>query len=285
MTWPASSDLTTVRRMRSAHANACAALDVVAAPDAQQAWGWRGRTFGMPVAVSGTVAWLRIAAARTGHLVSTFWNGGIDAQRSMPSSIPRPQLLDWHDWTDRNWNYRGELYEHAGAPTAAPQPIITASVDLPGNWLAAARSALDAISAVPTNRRTIQPGFLAWAMPRYLGIRYDAASELSWTTAHGDFHFANLTAPRLTILDWEGWGLAPPGYDAATLHSYSILAPDTAQQIRHEFAHLLDSDTGRQAELVVITDLLHSIAQGTNPALAGPLRHRAELVLGRSLAD
>ena len=77
----------------------------------------------------------------------------------------------------------------------------------------------------------------------------------------------------------------PPGYDAAMLHSYSLLVPDTAAQIRRELAHLLDGDTGRFAELVVIAELLHGVARGANHVLAGPLRHRAAAVLGRNLAN
>ncbi|MFG2557103.1 hypothetical protein [Streptomyces sp. NPDC048581] len=46
-----------------------------------------------------------------------------------------------------------------------------------------------------------------------------------WTTAHGDLHTANITAGTPYPLDWEGFGMALVGYDAATLPAYSLLVP------------------------------------------------------------
>ncbi|MGG2461549.1 hypothetical protein ACO0M4_17295 [Streptomyces sp. RGM 3693] len=37
------------------------------------------------------------------------------------------------------------------------------------------------------------------------------------------------------LLDWEGFGLAPVGYDAAMLLAYSLLAPGFADRIRETF--------------------------------------------------
>ena len=119
-------------------------------------------------------------------------------------------------------------------------------------------------------------------MPRYLGIAHADWTSAPWTNAHGDFHFANLCAPRLTILDWEGWGLAPTGYDAAMLHAYSLLTPATAIQIRHELSHLLNSTAGRYAELVAITDLLHAASQGAHPQLTEALHQRAAVIREQS---
>ncbi len=117
-------------------------------------------------------------------------------------------------------------------------------------------------------------------MPRFLGQPVDIAAS-SWTTAHGDLHYANLCAPTLHILDWEGWGLAPTGYDAATLHSYSLHVPAAAACVRSEFADLLDTTAGRFAELVVIAELLHGATHGDDLGLVGLLRNRAADLLGR----
>src|SRR5262249_18638582 len=62
--------------------------------------------------------------------------------------------------------------------------------------------------------------------PIGLGEPVSTLSPMPWATAHGDLHFANLCAPNLHLLDWEGWGLAPAGYNAATLHSHSLHALD-----------------------------------------------------------
>ncbi|WP_213454684.1 phosphotransferase [Rhizomonospora bruguierae] len=222
-----------------------------------------------------------MATAPADQIIDTYWNGAIEAQESLPPTIPRPQLWRWHDWSDLTWAYRSELHEYVNADTVAVHAVITAPPSVPAEWWTAVRTALEAIATIDTTRVTIQPGFLAWAMPRYLGIPGSEYAALPWTPAHGDFHFANLCAPDLRILDWEGWGLAPAGYDAAMLHSYSLLTPVTADRVQRELAHLLATPAGRYAELAVIAELLDAADQGINRQLAEPLRRRAASILGR----
>jgi hypothetical protein len=227
-------------------------------------------------------AWLRIACAHASQANTTFWNGNIQAQTAIPETVPRPRLRASHDWTDRPWRYRAELYDRAPAHPAAPSPALTTAPDLPRSWWAKLRTALDDIATVRTHRHTIHQHYLDYAMPRFLGIPINTTAP-SWTTAHGDFHFANLCTPTLHILDWEGWGLAPTGYDAATLHSYSLLLPPIATRIRAELAHHLNNPTGQYAELAVITELLHSTTRGDNLNLTQPLRTRAAHLLQRTV--
>jgi hypothetical protein len=222
-------------------------------------------------------------SARPAEIIATFWNGNVQADHAIPASVPRPRLLRWHDWTEHDRAYRAELYEHVTTQPIATRAALTADPGLPESWWAAVRTALDTVTAVPTSRVTLHPGFLAWAMPRYLGYPADDQHAVPWTTAHGDFHYANLCAPTLSILDWEGWGTAPAGYDAAMLHSYSLLVPAAATRVRTELAHILDTDTGRIAELAVITELLYAAARGDLVDLAEPLRQRASALLDRAV--
>ncbi|WP_406132242.1 phosphotransferase [Streptomyces sp. NBC_00989] len=92
-----------------------------------------------------------------------------------------------------------------------------------------------------------------------------------WECAHGDFHAANLTTGG-TVLDWEGWGIAPRGYDAAIFYAYAQLAPDTAARIRRELAAFLEGAAGRAALLVVCAELLQSASRGDHPDLTPKLR-------------
>ncbi|WP_369265897.1 hypothetical protein [Streptomyces harbinensis] len=200
-----------------------------------------------------------------------------------PASIPRPRLRLWHDWTADPWKYRAELYDHAPDIPASPAPILTTEPDLPRSWWRSLKGALNKITTTPTRRVTTHQSFLDRAMPHYLGTPINTTAP-SWSTAHGDLHFANLTAPKLLLLDWEGWGLAPTAYDVATLHSYSLLVPSVTARIRQEFAHLLDTPSGHFAELAVITELLHTAAlDGTHHSLSAALRVRAAHLLGQPL--
>jgi hypothetical protein len=283
--WPEPDDGRLMRRMRSAHARACEAFDVTPSPEAPDVWGWHGRSIAAEVASTNGLAWLKVTQSRKGQIIDTFWTGAVQAHQHIPPSVPRPRLRRWQDWTNSRWAYRAELYDHANAGTVSDSAIITSPPSLPANWWAEVRAALAAIATVRTQRHTIQPGFLTWAMPHYLGISHTDCAGIPWTAAHGDFHFANLCAPHLTILDWEGWGLAPPGYDAATLHTYSLLTPKTAVQISRELGNLLTTSAGRYAQLAVITDLLHGAVEGINPELAGALRQRAATILGPATTD
>ncbi|WP_223830603.1 aminoglycoside phosphotransferase/kinase family protein [Nocardiopsis quinghaiensis] len=229
-------------------------------------------------------AWLRLASAPNDQRVDTFWNGSIDAEDAIPVTVPRPRLRAVHDWQEGRWSYRAELYDRAPVRAASRSAVLSTNPNVCPHWWNDLRSTLDAISTVRTSRLTAFQPFLDHAMPRYLGTPVDTRAP-SWSTAHGDLHFANLGAPAFHLFDWEGWGMAPAGYDAAMLHSYSLLVPMTAARIRAELAHVLDTPAGRFAELAVITELLHGTARGDNTELREPLRNRAQHLLGRTLTE
>jgi hypothetical protein len=229
------------------------------------------------------MAWLRVTCAPAHEVVALYWNGNIDAETRLPMSVLRPRLLASRDWNEQRWAYRAELFEHVAIRPVADSPAVTFAPELPPRWWAALRRVLDEVAAVTTERVGIQQGFLDWVMPQYLGTPVQTVAPSRWATAHGDFHYANLCAPRLYVLDWEGWGTAPRGYDAAMLHSYSLLVPRAAQRVGCELGHILDTPDGNFAELVAISELLYAADRGRGRALVQRLRQRAAGLLGRSL--
>lgn len=278
---PAHPDREVADRMQAAAEWACIMLGVQPEPAIRPVhWGWRGRTLSQPVTASGAPAWLRLASVLKGQIVPTFWEGAVQAQKAIPAAVPRPRLRDSRNWSHETWEYRAELYDRLAGRSISQTAALTTAADLPPRWWAALRSALADVAAVPTDRRTIEQQYLDWAMPKFLGRPLDTETR-SWVTAHGDLHWANLYAPGLQIIDWEGWGLAPAGYDAATLHTYSLLVPAAAARVRAELADPLYTPQGRFAELVAITELLHSVAGGDNTGLAEPLRQQAARLLNR----
>ena len=60
-----------------------------------------------------------------------------------------------------------------------------------------------------------------------------------------------MTYPDFMLLDWEHWGLAPRGYDAAHLSVFSCAQPDLVRTLEAAFAADLDTRSGRVALLVV----------------------------------
>lgn len=279
-------------RMRRAHTVACGALKTV--PDtrpsgrgAHEAWGWRGRTLGRPVTGPYGPGWLRVVHSPSDRASGKLWTGPEDAERLLPQEIPRPSLRRVRQWTEGEDAYRAELYDHVSGGTLSPTPVPAVMPRLATGWWEGLRKALDCLSAVKTDRTAVRQAYLDRAMPKYLAFLDGPVPTTApaWSTAHGDLHWANLAGPELGIMDWEGWGTAPSGYDAALLHAYSLATPETAQHVRQELAALLDSDAGRFAELVVITELLQSAERGDNVELVPALRRRAGEVWQRITTD
>jgi hypothetical protein len=95
-----------------------------------------------------------------------------------------------------------------------------------------------------------------------------------WATAHADLNWANLTGPRLWILDWEDWGRAPRGLDAANLWFGSLAVPQIADKVYQGRRHDLDSRTGQVMQLFKCAELL-AWADEREP-LYVPARQEAE---------
>ncbi|RSN52509.1 hypothetical protein DMH08_28485 [Actinomadura sp. WAC 06369] len=113
--------------------------------------------------------------------------------------------------------------------------------------------------------------YVARAIPRYVGETNVDATVTRWSLAHGDLHWANLTMPELTILDWEGFGPAPFGFDAANLYAYSLPVPEVAADVRRAFAHVLATPDGRLAELIVAAMIVQAAERDDVHARLAPL--------------
>jgi hypothetical protein len=98
-----------------------------------------------------------------------------------------------------------------------------------------------------------------------------------WTTAHADLNWANITGPHLQILDWEDWGQAPRGLDAATLWFASLTTPEIAAKIRHHRHTDLNSPTGRTIMLFRCAELL-TWADPSEPLYTPATREAEELI-------
>ncbi|MCX4461452.1 hypothetical protein OOK58_01925 [Streptomyces sp. NBC_01728] len=177
-----------------------------------------------------------------------------------------------HDAFDDTTAYRAELSARVDQPVLSDDPILQYDLQLPGSWWADLTEALEKVSATVTDRVAIRQQYMDRAIPEFVWI--PAPAVPCWTTAHGDLHWANVTAP-LRLLDWEGWGRAPEGFDAATLYAYSLIQPNTAARVRDVFP-VLGSPAGLAAEATVCAQLLQTVARGDNLVLEDQLRNWAE---------
>ncbi|MFG2236161.1 hypothetical protein ACGFNX_40265 [Streptomyces sp. NPDC048723] len=240
---------TTVDRMLAAQRHAADQFGLRAT--GRRVWGYRGRT------LSGAAGphWLRVVCAEAGTEGGKLWNGP-STSRTLPPSVPRPDLFRIRDWTTEGYAYRAELYAFAPDPIVSPRPVLDEEPGLPETWWKEMVAALDALVDVPppTDREAVREEYLRRVIPEFTGHQVD---DVTWSTAHGDLHYGNVTrGPH--ILDWEGWGRAPYGYDAATLYVYALLTPETAARIRAQLAPVLDRPEARTGLLTVCAQVLQA---------------------------
>ncbi|MFB6534812.1 hypothetical protein ACFCY8_37025 [Streptomyces noursei] len=260
-------------RMLSARHHACVRLDAVDAAGGE-VWGYGGRTLSGAVTAPEGLAWLRLVSEPEDKAGGKLWEGPKEAERSVPPTVPRPRLLGLHDWSADGWAYRAELYQHVDTPPVSRNPVLHHGVDLPDTWWHDLHQALDHLTPVDTGRQAVREQYIRRRVPEYTGI---APGEITWTTAHGDLHWANLTGPQLRLMDWEGWGTAPTGYDAATLYLHSLPVPGLAERVREEFCNLLGDPAGRVGELTACTEILQAANRVPFYAdLADKVRHHLD---------
>ncbi|UZJ31690.1 hypothetical protein [Streptomyces endophytica] len=158
-----------------------------------------------------------------------------EERRTGVSIAPRQRI---QEGSADGWVYRAELYEYVATPPVSRSPVLQHSVELSGAWWHNLHQALDLLSHVPTSREAVREQYIHRRVPEFTGI---TPGEIAWTTGHGDLHWANLTSPPLSLLDWEGWGAAPVGYDAANLYLHFLPIPDLAERVRVVYSDLADS--------------------------------------------
>ncbi len=144
-------------------------------------------------------------------------------------------------------------------------------------WWTGLRTALHGLQQVPApdGRRSHTPGYIA-RIPNHLTEVIEAGVDLTvrtWVTSHGDLHWANLTRDSLVLLDWEGWGTAPAGYDAAVLHAYALAEPETAAEVHACFSDVLDTAGSRLAQLLISAEIVQAAPRDVLHAWLAPYAH------------
>jgi hypothetical protein len=232
-------------------------------------------------------AWLRVTAQRAEWTKDDMWDGIATAVGKPFDDIPMPRHLRTVEWPDGQRTVRAELLSYVDQPTIGSGLVLFDHVDLPDSWWKALHAGLE-----PLRRLTATERMTTDARERYFrdyllalfGVEIDP-DRTEMAMSHGDLHFGNLTAPDLVILDWEIWGWAPAGYDAAHLLCSAILHPDIVERIQTEFADILNTYSGAVAQIVAASKYLHHVQEGQFPEVAVPIRRHAENVIRTQLAS
>lgn len=264
------------RRLTDVHLNAADELGCVL--DQEWQWGWYDRSVAGRATRAGQAVWIRTVTEQSQWVDMLFWTGNLEANEIV--GVPKPIVLDSAETRDEDRWFRTEVMTLIDQCPASPIPAATTPPAIDNVWLDQLHTSLEALTATSTTREAKAQDDVTQQLREYFGDRISPQVE-RWVTAHGDLHWANLTAPSLVILDWEQWGLAPYGYDIATLYCHSLLVPDTAATIRHRFTRMLDSPDGRRSQLLAIARMLGRTRMGDYTDLVVPLHRLADEILGR----
>lgn len=234
-----------------------------------EVWGWHGRTLSSRVQHPDRGAcWLRLLSTPQDKAAGKIWDGNLQAAALFDGCVHKPLLYDTTEARSDGYAYLAELHQYVAEPVFSPSPVMRLDPDPPTAWWDSLRTDLEYVSTVPTDRVAVRQEWVDRSVPRYLDMPSPRITD--WATAHGDLHTANLTGTTPYLLDWEGFGLAPTGYDAAILLAYSLLTPGFAQCVRDAFP-VLKAEAGRVAQIIVVTELLQSASRGDHPELVPAL--------------
>lgn len=254
--------------LRTAHSRALAELGLDAIGRVR--FGWRDRSIGSAVEHAGSRQWLRVVWARREQAHGDWWTGNRDA--SAIRGVAKPRVLDARAWEEGPLVYRAELMSLLPGRTCASKAVLERSPGVDEGWWEELERSLGSLSETPTDRMVLDPDIMRRRITVFFGIDMDVDRE-EWRPAHGDLHWNNLHRDPFAIADWEAWGLAPRGYDAAFLLGHSLAVPHVADQVVRRFRGDLESDGGVISQLYVMTKLLTRADVGEHVELV-PFIHR-----------
>lgn len=249
-------------------------VDVVGA----RTYGRAGKSAGATVADrSRRQRWLRVTGL-VGRKINERRRAEIAAETL--SDLPKPDIHRAIEWERDGVHWRAVLSALAPSPTPSENCwLAPGAAPPPARWFADLHASLWRLQQARADRHVVTDEQVRVGIRGIFGP--DAPNEAAdWCTCHGDLHWKNLTAPNLTLLDWENWGTAPRGYDVARLIVYAAHVPQVQKQLHDIFADEFDSLTGVVVLLFALGMVKSDIAGGTaDAALGAPIDRMADVLL------
>ncbi|MFE1102746.1 aminoglycoside phosphotransferase [Nocardiopsis alba] len=228
--------------------------------------------------------WVRLAWRRPNRLVVPSWTGTEQAATHV-HGVPKPDWFATVTWADPDRGVVWKAEETSSAPTGAVSATaeITEDPELPEHWWSDLDRALTTLASHETDRVALDQGHLTRRIHEVYGTEVDTrVQDDSWACAHGDLGYANVTGPEPMLLDWESWGMAPIGWDAACLWSASLAVPQVEERVLAYFAEPLTTRSGTLCRLLLCANIARAVER---TGVKTPLSVRMAQTAGRLLEE
>jgi len=222
-------------------------------------------------------SWVKVAALRG---VASHPQRDAELAAAGIRGVRKPALLASRAWSQDDRHWLALQMTLAPSPTVEPGHFAGATAaHVAPQWIASMQQALDTLRTIDPGRTSIGADLVSRLIRDRFGPDVEHQAD-EWHCVHGDLHWANMTYPDFMLLDWEHWGLAPRGYDAADLLVFSSPQPDLVRTLQAAFAADLNSRSGRVALLAVLARRLRDIeARTLDPAYKPHVEAMARRVL------
>lgn len=223
--------------------------------------------------------WIRIEARPFSKL--TGQGSGVEGAARLPRTVAKPEWYQGLSWRvpEQCVLWRVDETELVTAPPIKPGGVLSVDPGLTQGWWMTLGASLGALAAQATTR-VATPNTVPISQERVTatieGVFPGRVETIvtEWVAAHADLAWANLTAPECWLLDWEDWGLAPRGWDAATLWGNSLAVPALAERVQREYQLDLGSRSGLVSQLFFCAEMI-TAGDGYAGPLAEPSRREA----------
>ncbi|WP_018682961.1 hypothetical protein [Actinokineospora enzanensis] len=215
-------------------------------------YGIYGATEGFRTAEN---TWVRVERRKRLQINSAVWIG-LEAAATI-NDVKKPAWFQSATWVDQDRDvvWRADEVELVTAPVVG---TVEEARALPDSWWEGLRESLTALGRHATERVGMSQKHLTRRITEVFGDVDTCIDE--WATAHTDVHWGNLTTDG-HMLDWEDWGAAPRGHDAACLWQASLTDHAVAEQVRRAFADDMNTRAGKLAQLLQCANAVRAAAK------------------------
>jgi hypothetical protein len=238
---------------------------------------------GSPVTFRGQRAWLRVSPFLEHEMSRKAWRGTAEAA-AIPG-VSKPALLhriEWHADGPEPVPVSAEVLTLVTDPVASRERFLRTAPDLPPEWFRDLAASLAALRAYRTDRRfpVHSPEEYGYLLSATYPRPVPATCVPAFGTEHIDLNWENITAPHFRILDMEHWCTAVTGYGAAYLYLTALEVPAVAARVYEALADVLDTPSGRYAQLVAAALIIRNLTRLPDPGgLAARLHDHTDTLL------